>query len=239
MANKETILVSKGIPWKNGEKTKYLIKFWKDEKTFIECGNALFNLTYFNGDKTYLIDSWAEINMEKLPLTSTRGAGLYLDEIQLTVDKATMKPILLNQKINNPKLHADVVAKYTDSKVQIDVVSSITGKQNIKLKIPYKTIDTYQALFSFRSLNFDTFKSDNLMVIVAYCGLQLEASLQYQGVETISTLCGTYKCHRLALISSYPKELRQFVFFSIDNPNYLIKYISESHSFELSEIIIP
>lgn len=202
-----------GTPWTDGEQTSYRIE---DQK-----GNLVGS-----GKLTAKRDSDAWILKQNYTLGSAN------DDIAIRVRIDNLKPISEKRTISTPQGKTVITTLYGDSELAITAKTPQGDEKSATIDVPQDAYDNDEALFLWRTLPFAVGYSTSYINIVAANALKPTITLTVTGKEEIEVPAGNFNCYKLELSAAGSK---QYLWYGVDPPHYLIKYDNGVTIFLLTE----
>lgn len=162
--------------------------------------------------------------------------GTTKETVNLTYDRNTFRPLLLDCSFENINKKVELCAKYEKKKIIMDVWDDGIKNKWVD-RIPYTVIDNYQSLIAMRHLNFDKFEGSSFSLVNALTFSISEVECMLSGVETVTTGIGDFECYRLCLEVYDPMPFTQYNLYSVEPPHQMIKVIKGPLVFELKSIV--
>ena len=210
-----TLTISQ-IPWPDDEVTTYTIED-QDGNTI-----ATGELTIEKGNNTYLLIQHFELTAQEA-----------VQHITLNVSAADLKPISGNQTIQTPEGVLGVVTTYSEG--QVSVTATIDGEeQSATFDIPGDAYDNDEVLFLFRAIPLEVGYTASYTNVVPSYGLTPKVTVTVVGEEEVTTPAGSFNCYKLEF-SVEGGTQKQYIWYGVDQPHYLVKYDNGTTIFLLAE----
>jgi len=209
----EAITIS-AIPWPDEEGLSYIIQ--DQEENTIGSGN----LTIAREGESYILGQYWE-------------AGEVKQTISIKVASDDLKPISGNQTIVIPEGEFKINATYSDSRLQIEAETP-EGNQTVEIDVPEDAYDNDEVLFLFRAIPFEEGYQATYTNVVASAAQKAKITVAITGEEPVEAPAGSFDCWKLELNAAGQK---QYMWYSIDSPHYLVKYDNGQSIILLQEIM--
>lgn len=204
------------IPWPDDEVTNYTIED-QDGNTI-----ATGELTIEKGNNTYLLTQHFELTTQEA-----------IQHITVNVSADDLKPISGNQTIQATEGVLDVVTTYSEGQVSVTV--SIGGdEQSATFDIPDDAYDNDEVLFLLRAIPFEVGYTASYTNVVPSYALTPKVTVTVVGEEEVTTPAGSFNCYKLEF-SVEGGTQKQYMWYGVDEPHYLIKYDNGVTIFLLTE----
>jgi len=212
-APKEGIAIS-AIPWADEEETSYIIQ--DQEANTIGSGN----LTIAKEGESYILGEYWEVGEVK-------------QIISIKVASDDLKPISEQLTILSAQGEMKINTTYTDNKLKIEAETP-EGNQTAEIDVPDDAYDNDEVLFLFRALPFEEGYQATYTNVVAAAAQKPEVTITISGKEQVSAPAGVYDCWKLEFEVAGQK---QYMWYGIDAPHYLVKYDNGQSIILLQEIV--
>jgi len=212
-APKEGIAIST-IPWSDEEETSYIIQ--DQEANTIGGGN----LTIAKEGESYILEEYWEV-------------GEVTQTISIKVASDDLKPISEQLTILSSQGEMKINTTYTDNKLKIEAETP-EGNQTAEIDVPDDAYDNDEVLFLFRALPFEEGYQATYTNVVAAAAQKPEVTITISGKEQVSAPAGVYDCWKLEFEVAGQK---QYMWYGIDAPHYLVKYDNGQSIILLQEIV--
>ncbi len=210
-----TLTISQ-IPWPDDEVTTYTIED-QDGSTI-----ATGELTIQKGNNTYLLIQHFEISAQEAVQHTT-----------VNVSAADLKPISGNQTIQTPEGVLGVVTIYSEG--QVSVTATIDGdEQSATFEIPDNAYDNDEVLFLLRAIPYEVGYIASFTNVASLYGLTSKVTVKVVGEEDVTTPAGSFNCYNLEF-SIEGGAQKQYVWYGVDQPHYLVKYDNGATIFLLTD----
>jgi len=212
-APKKSIVIS-AIPWSDEEETSYIIQ--DQEGNTIGSGN----LTIAKEGESYILGEYWEVGEVK-------------QIISIKVASDDLKPISEQLTILSAQGEMKINTTYTDNKLKIEAETP-QGPQMVDIGVPDDAYDNDEVLFLFRALPFEEGYQATYTNVVAAAAQKPEVTITTSGKEQVSAPAGVYDCWKLEFEVAGQK---QYMWYGIDAPHYLVKYDNGQSIILLQEIV--
>lgn len=212
-APKETGMIST-IPWPDEEETKYTVQD--------QAGNSIGsgNLTITREGESYILkQDWT--------IEEVRQA------ISIKVADADLKPISGEQSMVSPQNEIKINTSYVGNKLKIELETA-EGHKATELDVPTDAYDNDELLFLFRALPFKQDYRVTYTNTVAAMAKMPKVTVTIIAKEQVEVPAGLFRCWKLELEAAGQK---QYAWYSVDGPHYLVKYDDTQHIVLLQEIV--
>jgi hypothetical protein len=211
-APKEGRMIS-SIPWPDEEETKYTFQ----DQAGNTMGNGILTITK-EGESYILNQDW------------TIGQVRQISYIK--VADVDLKPISGKQSLVSPGGKIEINTTYVGNKLKVELETP-EGHNTTELEVPTDAYDNDEILFLFRALPFEEGYQFTYTNTVAATAQMPKVTVNITGTEQVEVPAGLFQCWKLELEAA---GLKQYVWYSVDSPHYLVKYDDKQYIILLQEI---
>ena len=214
-------------PWKENEKTLYIVKQRNEEKDMEEIGSLTFVLSEVHeieGMKIFNIQS--ETKMFRVNFS---------EKTNLITNAKTFRPIFYNSSILAPTGQVIIKGEYLQSEVKVSILTLGTLQKH-KLRFSGEIYDNVEIFHILRSLRLNNFQKNKFTIVNLNALAKTLAEIEFIGIETVEISLGSFECYRMKLnLPDFPNG-KQFFLYNKYKPHFLIKNIKGPQIIELINV---
>jgi hypothetical protein len=211
------------IPWAGSEATSYVIQTHDGT----ELGSA--NISISQNTDTYT-------------LTCCQIVGQTTDDIVMAVEAHSLKPVSETRTLSIPPGGQiaegiwEITANYSAGKLVVEANTPQGHQGPAEAELPQDAYANDEILFLlFRALPFAEGYSARFSNVVIWPNVQIpKCTISVIGKEKVETLTGSLETWKLELSVAGGK---QYFWYAVEKPNYLVKYDNGNIIFLLQEIV--
>lgn len=212
------------INWKN-EKAEYVVKQWESSTSVKNIGNLFLETRTGEDTNDILFDS--ELNLPLIGNIKTKS--------EINCSKTTLRPSNVYISFKKSYEESVIEAEYESSKIKVNIMKD--GKYfEANQKIDYKTFDNNQVFSALRYLPRNADVVSEFSIYNLLTATNAECSSVYEGEETIFIDDKSFECFKINLKLTVPREIDISLFYSLEAPHYLVRYVMGPEVIELKNI---
>lgn len=222
-------LIFTGIPWKDGERTEYVVKAREPQGETKEIGKI-----------TYRLEEQGQENSResviKLNSCSEIFPNNFKDDSETTVIAADFRPLTYKSTLSTPQGEVKIEAEYGGKKVKA-VYHTPGGTKHHKIKFSGICYDNSSIIHLLRCIDYHHLDDSQKFNLVNVASAQtLLFSLTYEGDEKVMVPAGEFDCYRIRFtLHDLPQEVPpQFFLYTTSPPRLFIKNVNGPQTIELN-----